>query len=83
MVVRRDEKATAFRGFLLIEGVEDGCGRVGLVKPKRRGVVLVEVATVWESFIESDLRLFRIGYRDWEIVNFSHYGCYWAYPVPL
>ncbi len=48
MVVRRGEKATDFRGFLGCVGVDDIGGRVGLVKPKRRGVVLAEVAVVWE-----------------------------------
>ncbi len=48
MVVRRGEKTTDFHGFLGCVGVDDGGGRVGLVKPKRVGVVLVEVAVVWE-----------------------------------
>ncbi len=44
MVVKRGEKATDFRGFLWCV-VEDDIGLgVGLVKPKRRGIVLVEVA---------------------------------------
>ncbi len=44
MVVRRGEKATDFRGFLGCV-VGDGIGLgVGLVKPKRRGVVLAAVA---------------------------------------
>ncbi len=38
-------------------GVDDIGGRVGLVKPKSRGVVLVEVAVEWERvFVESVLR---------------------------
>ncbi len=48
MVARRGEKATDFHGFVGREGCDDDGGRVGLVKPKRRGVVLVEVAVVWE-----------------------------------
>ncbi len=48
MVVRRSEKATDFRILLGCTGVDDIGGRVGLVKPKRRGVVLAEVAVVWE-----------------------------------
>ncbi len=46
MVARKGEKATDFRGFLGCVGVDDIGGRVGLVKPKRRGVVLVEVTVV-------------------------------------
>ncbi len=48
MVVRRGKKATDFHGFLGCVGVDDIGGRVGLVKPRRRGVVLVEVALEWE-----------------------------------
>ncbi len=44
MVARKGEKATDFRGFLVFVGVDDIGGSVGLVKPKRRGVVLVAVA---------------------------------------
>ncbi len=46
MVARKGEKATDFLGFLGCVGVDDIDGRVGLVKPKRRGVVLVEVTVV-------------------------------------
>ncbi len=48
MVVRRGEKTTDFRNFLGCVGVDDIGERVGLVKPKRRGVVLAEVAVEWE-----------------------------------
>ena len=48
MVVRRGEKATDFCGFWGCVGVDDIGGRVGLVKPKRRGVVLAEVAVELE-----------------------------------
>ncbi len=55
MVVRRGKKTTVFRDFLGCVGVDDIGGRVGLVKPKSRGVVLVEVAVEWErGFVESD-----------------------------
>ncbi len=43
MVARRGEKATNFRGLVGCVGPEDGGGRVGLVKPRRCSVVLIEV----------------------------------------
>ena len=49
MVVRRGEKTTDFRGFVGCVGVGGIGGRVGLVKPKRRGVELVEVAVEVEK----------------------------------
>ncbi len=42
MVARRGEKATDFCGFVGRVGHDDGGGRVGLVKPRRRGVELIE-----------------------------------------
>ncbi len=48
MVVRRGEKTTDFRVCLGCVGVGDDCGRVGLVNPKRRGVVLIEGTVMWE-----------------------------------
>ncbi len=48
MVVRRGEKTTDFFDFLGCMGVDDIGGRVGLVKPRRRGVGLAEVAVGWE-----------------------------------
>ncbi len=52
--VRRGEKAMDFHGFLGCVGVDDIGGRVGLVKPKSRGVVLVEVAVEWERVFHSN-----------------------------
>ncbi len=46
MVARRGEKATDFRGFLGNVIFDEISWGVGLVKPKRHGVVLVEVAVV-------------------------------------
>ncbi len=43
MVARIGEKATNFRGFTGSVGRDDGGGRVGLVKPRRHGVILIEV----------------------------------------
>ncbi len=48
MVVKRGEKATNFCGFVGRVGCDDGGGMVGLVKPRRKGVVLIEVAVLWE-----------------------------------
>ncbi len=48
ILVRRGEKTTDFRGCLGCLGVADVSGGVGLVNPKRRGVVLVEVAVEWK-----------------------------------
>ncbi len=48
MVVRRGQKTTDFRKFLGFGGADDIGERVGLVKPKRCGVVLIKVAVVWE-----------------------------------
>ncbi len=44
MVVRRGKKTTVFCEFFGCVGVDDIGGRVGLVKPKSRGVVLADVA---------------------------------------
>ncbi len=54
MVARRGEKATDFCGLAGCVGCDDDGGRVGLVKPRRRGVVLVEVAVMWRRVVESD-----------------------------
>ncbi len=40
------EKATNFHGLVGCVGCDDDCGRVGLVKPRMRGVVLIEVAVM-------------------------------------
>ncbi len=48
MVARRGEKATDFCGFVVREGRADGGGRIGLVKPRRCGVILIEVTVMWE-----------------------------------
>ncbi len=48
MVARRGEKATDFHGFVGHEGRDDDGGRVGLVNPRRRGVILIEVTVTSE-----------------------------------
>ncbi len=42
IVARIGEKATDCRGFVGCLGHDDGGGSFGLVKPRRRGVVLIE-----------------------------------------
>ncbi len=46
--MRRGEKTTDFFGFVGCMGVDDIGGRAGLVKPRRRGVGMAEIAVEWE-----------------------------------
>ncbi len=48
MVARRGEKATDFHDFVGRVGRDEDGGRVELVNPRRLGVVLIEVAVLWE-----------------------------------